>query len=96
MQLLSRIQKIERDLGRQRLRPGGPRTVDIDILFYGRFVIQTPLLEIPHPRLDQRRFVLEPLSEIAPDLRHPITGKTVREMLAEIQGQCVRASGVIL
>jgi 2-amino-4-hydroxy-6-hydroxymethyldihydropteridine diphosphokinase len=96
MQLLSRLQKIERDLGRKRLRPGGPRTVDIDILFYGRFVIRTPQIEIPHRRVGQRRFVLEPLAEIAPDLRHPVTGQTVREMLAEIQGQRVRASGVIL
>jgi 2-amino-4-hydroxy-6-hydroxymethyldihydropteridine diphosphokinase len=96
MQLLSRTQRIERDLGRQRLRAGGPRTVDIDILLYGRFVIQTPQLEVPHPRLAERRFVLEPLAEIAPDLRHPVTGKTVREMLAEIQGQRVRLAGVTL
>jgi 2-amino-4-hydroxy-6-hydroxymethyldihydropteridine diphosphokinase len=96
MQLLSRIQKIERDLGRQRLRAGGPRTADIDILFYGRFVIDTPQLVVPHPRLHLRRFVLEPLSEIASDLRHPVLRKTVREMLAELQGQRVRASGVIL
>jgi 2-amino-4-hydroxy-6-hydroxymethyldihydropteridine diphosphokinase len=96
MQLLARAQKIERDLGRRRLNPGGPRSIDIDILLYGSAVIHTSQLEIPHPRFPQRRFVLEPLAEIAPDLRHPVTGKTVGEMLAEIQGQRVRSTGVIL
>jgi 2-amino-4-hydroxy-6-hydroxymethyldihydropteridine diphosphokinase len=81
MQLLSRIQKIERDLGRIRTVPKGPRTLDIDILFYGRAVIRTPRLEVPHPRLAERRFVLAPLADLAPDLRHPVTRQSVREML---------------
>ena len=81
-ELLAAIQKIETELGRQRTIPKGPRTIDIDILFYSNLTITTPNLEIPHPRLTERRFVLDPLSEIAPDLRHPVTGKTVREARA--------------
>ncbi len=84
-QLLAAIQKIETELGRQRTIPKGPRTIDIDILFYSNLTITTPNLEIPHPRLTERRFVLDPLSEIAPDLRHPVTGKTVREAQAALQ-----------
>jgi len=79
LELLAAIQKIEAALGRRRTVPKGPRTIDIDILFYGNLVIQTAELEIPHPRLTQRSFVLNPLSEIAPDFRHPMTGKSVRE-----------------
>jgi len=78
-QLLAAIQKIESEMGRQRTIPKGPRTIDIDILFYNNLVVKTPQLEIPHPRLLQRSFVLAPLSEIAPGLRHPITGATMLE-----------------
>lgn len=90
MQLLSRVREIEREMGRQRVTPKGPRNIDIDILFYGRAVIATPQLEVPHPRIAQRRFVLEPLAEIAPDFRHPIIGKTALEMLAALAPQGVR------
>jgi 2-amino-4-hydroxy-6-hydroxymethyldihydropteridine diphosphokinase len=90
MQLLARIGKIERQLGRKRTVPNGPRTIDIDILFYGTSVIRTSTLEIPHPRLAERRFVLEPLAELAPELRHPVARKTVRELLAGVAGQTVR------
>jgi 2-amino-4-hydroxy-6-hydroxymethyldihydropteridine diphosphokinase len=96
MQLLSRTQQIERAMGRQRIKIGGPRTIDIDILLYGNFVISTPQLEVPHPRMTARRFVLEPLAAIAPDLRHPGSGKTAREMLAELEGQQVVATSIIL
>jgi 2-amino-4-hydroxy-6-hydroxymethyldihydropteridine diphosphokinase len=82
LQLLGCIQNIEREMGRQRVTPKGPRNIDIDILFYGRSVIDTAELHIPHPSIAQRRFVLEPLSEIAPELRHPLNGKAAREMLA--------------
>jgi 2-amino-4-hydroxy-6-hydroxymethyldihydropteridine diphosphokinase len=90
MQLLGRTQKIERALGRIPTRPKGPRVIDLDILFYANTVVMTPGLEIPHPRLADRRFVLEPLAELAPELRHPQTGRTVQEMLAEVGNQRVQ------
>ncbi len=90
MQLLARVREIERQMGRRRVVPKGPRNIDIDILFYGRTVIATAELEVPHPRIAQRRFVLEPLAEIAPDFRHPQTGKTANEMLATLEPQGVR------
>src|SRR5579883_257449 len=88
-QLLARLQKIEIGMGRVRMEARGPRTVDIDILFYGNAIVSTPGLEIPHPRLSDRRFVLEPLAELAPEFRHPRTRQTVREMLAAVRHQKV-------
>jgi 2-amino-4-hydroxy-6-hydroxymethyldihydropteridine diphosphokinase len=90
MQLLARIQMIERVLGRKRLVAKGPRTIDIDILLYGNFVVKTEALEIPHPRMTERRFVLEPLAEIATGLRHPELRKTIRELAAQVAGQVVK------
>src|SRR5206468_2936688 len=78
-QLLAKVQKIERELGRKRLVAKGPRTIDIDILLYGESIIHTAGLEIPHSRISERRFVLEPLAEIAPDLR--IHNVPVRDLL---------------
>ena len=89
-QLLARVARIEQALGRRRMLPKGPRTIDIDILFYGNFVVRMPALTIPHPRLAERRFVLAPLAELVPDLRHPVTRRTVREMLGAVVGQVVR------
>lgn len=88
--LLARAAKIEAELGRKRLRPKGPRTIDIDILLYGNAVIDSPELIVPHPRMNERRFVLEPLAELAPDLRHPVTRRTVRETLAAAPPQQTR------
>ena len=96
LQLLARLQDIERDLGRRRITPKGPRTIDLDILFYGTFVIHTKELQVPHPSLEQRRFVLEPLAEIAPNLRHPVKGRTAREMLEAVEPQVVRRVDVSL
>jgi 2-amino-4-hydroxy-6-hydroxymethyldihydropteridine diphosphokinase len=90
MQLLSRVQRIERQLGRRRLAAKGPRTIDIDILLYGNFVIQSANLVVPHPRLDARRFVLAPMAELSPELRHPVLRRTMRELLAAVSGQTVR------
>ena len=78
--LLKEIKDIERDLGRIPTEKWGPRTIDIDILFYDEHIINTPLLTIPHPMLHQRAFVLIPLKEIAPDFLHPVLKKTVREL----------------
>lgn len=81
-QLLARLLEIERSLGRKRKvgQPKGPRTIDLDILLFGSSVIETAGLTIPHPALDERRFVLEPLAEIAPEARHPVFKRTVREL----------------
>jgi 2-amino-4-hydroxy-6-hydroxymethyldihydropteridine diphosphokinase len=89
--LLARIQKVELQFGRKRAGPPkGPRTIDIDILLFGRFAIQSARLEVPHPRMHERRFVLAPMVELAPDLRHPALGRTVRELLADLEGQKIR------
>jgi 2-amino-4-hydroxy-6-hydroxymethyldihydropteridine diphosphokinase len=89
-QLLSRTARIERDLGRVRTVAKGPRTIDIDILLYGKAVVESANLEIPHPRMAERRFVLTPLADLAPQLRHPITHKTIREMLDAAPAQKLR------
>jgi 2-amino-4-hydroxy-6-hydroxymethyldihydropteridine diphosphokinase len=89
-QLLARLQKIEREMGRKRTIAKGPREIDLDILLFGDAVVKAPELEVPHARLAERRFVLEPLAELAPDKRHPGTRRTVREMLAGVAGQVVR------
>lgn len=80
-QFLSRVLAIEQKMGRRRTQPKGPRTIDIDILLFGSSIVDTPALTIPHPAMHERRFVLEPLAEIAAELRHPVLKKTVREML---------------
>ncbi len=82
--LLARLKEIEVRVGRTPTFRFGPRIVDLDILFFGDAVLTLPGLEIPHPRIAERAFVLVPLHDLAPDLRHPVTGLTIREHLAGV------------
>lgn len=83
-ELLHFLQKIEKMLGRIRRIKNGPRTIDLDILFYNDVIIDTEDLTVPHPRIHKRLFVLEPLSEIAPGFVHPVLEKTIRELRNEL------------
>ncbi|HHT9119958.1 MAG TPA: 2-amino-4-hydroxy-6-hydroxymethyldihydropteridine diphosphokinase [Candidatus Hypogeohydataceae bacterium YC41] len=85
-ELLHELQGIERKLGRQRGKRWGPRTIDLDILFYDDIVVEEEGLEIPHPRMHERRFVLEPLCDIAPELIDPLFKKTIKELLKGLNG----------
>ena len=84
--LLSALLGVEADLGRLRTRKWGPRTLDLDILAYEDCVLDEDGLVLPHPRIPERKFVLEPLSEIRPDWAHPLSGLTAAEMLRGLEG----------
>jgi 2-amino-4-hydroxy-6-hydroxymethyldihydropteridine diphosphokinase len=86
-QLMAVLLEIERALGRERLVPKGPRLIDMDILLYGAEVVNEPGLEIPHPRMPERKFVLVPLAEIAGEAIHPVSLLTIAEMLDAIADQ---------
>jgi 2-amino-4-hydroxy-6-hydroxymethyldihydropteridine diphosphokinase len=90
-QLLAGILELEQEMGRRRVQKNGPRTIDIDILLFGSSIIRTKGLIIPHPAMHERRFVLEPMAEIAPDVLHPVFKRSIRELRDALStGQVVR------
>jgi len=89
-QLFERAKQVERKMGRVKVQPKGPRLIDVDVLLYADSVVDIPGLTIPHASMGERRFVLEPLAELAAMLRHPVSKRTVREMLAAVSNQEVK------
>ena len=82
--LLDALLAIEHERGRERPYANAPRTLDLDVILFGDAIVEEPGLQVPHPRFRERRFVLQPLAEVAPDLRDPVSGKTIAELLAAV------------
>jgi 2-amino-4-hydroxy-6-hydroxymethyldihydropteridine diphosphokinase len=91
--LLNYVKNLETQLGRIPSIRYGPRKIDIDLLFYNRILLSTPVLTIPHANLHERAFVLVPLADLAPDLVHPVLGQTIRQLLAEVDTSGVKRYG---
>ena len=87
LELMRELLAIEQEMGRERVIAKGPRVIDLDLLFYGNHVSNTVELTLPHPEMQNRRFVLEPLKEIAADWMHPVLGLSVGEMLLRLGGE---------
>ncbi len=94
--LLDTLLEIEARLGRERTIPNGPRTLDLDLLFYGDRVLDSERLTLPHPRLHERAFVLVPLCDVLPEIRHPRLGKTARELLQAVDRSEIRLADLTL
>ena len=87
VQLLSLIKRIEADMGRDLNLKNAPRNIDIDIILYGDTIIESPELTIPHPRMWERAFVLVPFAEIAPKVIHPVSGESIGDLVAKVEGR---------
>lgn len=86
-ELMQSLLAVERKMGRERLEKWGPRTIDIDLLFYRDETIREPQLQVPHPLLHERRFVLLPMNDLSPELIHPVLGKSIARLLADCPDQ---------
>ena len=93
-ELMDRLLSIEAAIGRRRVFRNAPRVLDMDILTFSRLVLKSPPLVLPHPRMAERKFVLRPLADIAPNLKHPVTGISVSEMLRNLPGRSEAMSRV--
>jgi 2-amino-4-hydroxy-6-hydroxymethyldihydropteridine diphosphokinase len=89
-ELLSFVKEVEASMGRKETFRFGPRLIDLDILFYDDLILDSPSLIIPHPRIIERAFVLVPLAEISPDLRHPVIGKTIQQIKSNVETNSTR------